>query len=54
VLALRGGETAKKVSGRGTMDLSADGSGLSWADIAPRITGQLGLGLTDGHSPALG
>ncbi len=49
VLALRGGETAKKVSGRGTMDLSADGSGLSWADIAPRITGQLGLGLTDGH-----
>ncbi len=49
VIALRGGETGKKISGRGTMDLSADGSGLSWADIAPRITGQLGLGLTDGH-----
>lgn len=49
VLALRGGETAKKISGRGSMDLSADGSGLSWADIAPRITGLLGLGLTDGH-----
>lgn len=48
VLAMRGGETGKKLNGHGSFDLSADGNGLSWADIAPRVTGNMGLGLTDG------
>lgn len=54
VMALRGGNTAKKISGRGSMDLSADGNGLSWADIAPRVTGLLGMGLTNGHIEGAG
>lgn len=47
VLALRENEAGKKLTGKGSLDLSADGQGLAWSDIAPRITGQLGLGLTD-------
>lgn len=54
VLSLRGGDAGKKISGRGSMDLSADGSGLAWADIAPRITGQLGLGFTNGRFEGAG
>lgn len=53
-LSLRGGDVGKKISGRGSMDLSADGSGLSWADIAPRITGQLGLGFSNGRFEGAG
>lgn len=48
VLSMRGGDTGKKLTGRGNFDLSADGNGLAWADIAPRVTGNLGLALTDG------
>lgn len=38
----------KRFTGRGSLDLSADGNGLAWADIAPRVTGQMNLALTDG------
>lgn len=48
VLALKSPDLARKLSGRGTIDLSADGQGLSWEDIAPRLAGALSLGLTEG------
>lgn len=38
----------KRFTGRGSLDLTADGNGLAWADIAPRVTGQMNMGLTDG------
>ncbi len=54
VLSMRGSDVGKKLSGRGSLDLSANGQGYSWADIAPRITGQLGLGLTEARWEAAG
>ena len=38
----------RRFTGRGSVDLSADGNGLAWADIAPKVTGQLNLGLSEG------
>ena len=49
VLALRSPEMGRKMTGRGTLDLNTDGQGLSWADIAPKLTGSLGMALTDGR-----
>lgn len=48
VLSFQSGDLAKKLQGQGSMDLSADGQGLRWEDIAPRLIGQLNMGLTDG------
>jgi hypothetical protein len=49
VMALRSGASGEHpLNGRGSMDLSADGQGLSWADVAPRVTGALGMAITDG------
>lgn len=42
-------DSSKKLSGRGSLDLSADGQGLAWSEIAPRLTGQLALGLSEGR-----
>lgn len=48
VLALRG-DSKNKISGRGDLTLSAKGSGLSYEDIAPAVTGALVLGLSQGR-----
>jgi hypothetical protein len=48
ILALKSKDLAKKLQGRGTVSLSADGQGLRWEDIAPRLVGVIDLGLTDG------
>lgn len=47
VLALKSSDLPRKLTGRGSLDLSADGSGLAWEDIAPKLTGSLGMGLLD-------
>jgi hypothetical protein len=47
-ISFKSRDLAKKLQGRGSVDLSADGQGLRWEDIAPRIVGQLDMGLTDG------
>ena len=55
VLALKsGGDLSRKLSGKGSMDLSADGQGLEWADIAPKVSGLLGLGITSGKLETAG
>ncbi|MFO0574587.1 MAG: AsmA-like C-terminal region-containing protein [Polyangia bacterium] len=54
VLALKSPELARKLSGRGNLDLSADGQGLAWEDIAPKLVGALTLGLTDGKFLGVG
>lgn len=48
VLSFKSNDLAKKLQGQGSVDLSADGQGLRWEDIAPRLIGQLNMGLTDG------
>jgi hypothetical protein len=48
VLAFKSNDLAKKLTGQGSMDISADGQGLRWEDIAPRLVGQLNMGITDG------
>lgn len=54
VMALKSPDLGRKLSGRGTMDLSADGQGLAWEDIAPKLAGALTLSLTDGKLAASG
>ncbi len=49
VLALRSPDMGRKMTGRGTLELNTDGQGLTWADIAPHLTGSLGMALTDGR-----
>ncbi len=49
VMALKSADLSRKLEGHGTIDLSADGQGLSWEAVAPQLTGQLLLGLTDGR-----
>lgn len=48
VLALRG-DSKSKITGRGDLTLTAKGSGLSYEDIAPAVTGALVLGLSQGR-----
>ena len=48
VLSFQSSDLAKKLQGQGSVDLSADGQGLRWEDIAPRLIGQLNMGITDG------
>ena len=48
VLAFKSNDLAKKLTGQGSMDISADGQGLRWEDIAPRLVGQLNMGISDG------
>lgn len=38
----------QRFDGHGNFDLSIDGQGLSWAQIAPQLSGQLGLAFLDG------
>ncbi|HEX2572960.1 MAG TPA: AsmA family protein [Polyangia bacterium] len=40
---------AQKLEGRGTIDLNVDGAGFSWDQIAPALSGQLFMGLTEGQ-----
>lgn len=49
ILALKGGDMARKLSGKGSVDLSADGNGLAWSDISQKVTGVLGLSIADGR-----
>ena len=53
VLALRSPDLSKRLNGRGTLDLSSDGQGMAWADIAPKLNGSLGMALTDGQLTAV-
>ncbi|HNI61015.1 MAG TPA: AsmA-like C-terminal region-containing protein, partial [Pseudomonadota bacterium] len=48
IISFKSNDLAKKLQGHGSMDLSADGQGLRWEDIAPRLLGQLDLGFTEG------
>ncbi len=48
-----GSSIERHIEGKANLDLSAVGTGLSFAQVAPHLSGQLGLALNDGKLPGL-